>query len=346
MPFFIRTIKPNKIIIKNKNNNKCASLQVQKHKFYNLSGKRVFLFALHNVNNSCNIKSSNNLRGSLTIEAALAMSVFLYASFAMIHFILMFNWQVSMQMNINNIAKDTAKKMYYLEIANNITNNDKNGEETRKSINSKFKEYENKNADADNDEIGQDNNKFCQENVIGVAYLYGKLVKEIGVKNSAQKLVDLSKSKVDMNDGLVDIIAISRYKYPYFSNDNQIQIVQRARMKAWTGRDLTQQLNLVYMTDGEKVYHTNIDCTYLNLNIEKTSYLEMTQRRTGSGSKYKACSICVNKKIADSQVVFITKEGKKYHTDINCRGLTRRVITLDISQVETKNACSKCGATE
>ena len=79
---------------------------------------------------------------------------------------------------------DTAKKMYYLEIANNITNNDKNGEETRKSINSKFKEYENKNADADNDEIGQDNNKFCQENVIGVAYLYGKLVKEIGVKNS------------------------------------------------------------------------------------------------------------------------------------------------------------------
>ena len=54
----------------------------------------------------------------------------------------------------------------------------------------------------------------------------------------------------------------------------------------------------------------------------------------------------MNKKIADSQVVFITKEGKKYHTDINCRGLTRRVITLDISQVETKNACSKCGATE
>ena len=54
----------------------------------------------------------------------------------------------------------------------------------------------------------------------------------------------------------------------------------------------------------------------------------------------------MNKKIADSQVVFITKEGKKYHTDINCRGLTRRVITLDISQVETKKACSKCGATE
>ena len=26
--------------------------------------------------------------------------------------------------------------------------------------------------------------------------------------------------------------------------------------------------------------------------------------------------------------------------------VTRRVITLDISQVETKNACSKCGATE
>lgn len=134
MPFFIRTIKPNKIIIKNKNNNKCASLQVQKRKFYNLSGKRVFLFALHNVNNSCNIKSSNNLRGSLTIEAALAMSVFLYASFAMIHFILMFNWQVSMQMNINNIAKDTAKKMYYLEIANNITNNDKTGKKHGKAL--------------------------------------------------------------------------------------------------------------------------------------------------------------------------------------------------------------------
>ena len=43
-------------------------------------------------------------------------------------------------MNINNIAKDTAKKMYYLEIANNITNNDKKrGKKTRRSINSKFK---------------------------------------------------------------------------------------------------------------------------------------------------------------------------------------------------------------
>ena len=341
MPFFIRTIKPNKTIIKNKNNknnNKCASLQVQKRKFYNLSGKRVFLFASHNVNNSCNIKSSNNLKGSLTIEAALAMSVFLYASFAMIHFILMFNWQVSMQMNINNIAKDTAKKMYYLEIANNITNNDKNGEETRKSINSKFKEYENKNADADNDEIGHDDNKFGQENVIGVAYLYGKYFKN---KKDSNLIVFTAIVPI-----LILFLFLIFPKYPYFSKDNQIQIVQRARMKAWTGRDLTQQLNLVYMTDGGTVYHTNIDCTYLNLNIEKTSYLEMTQRRTGSGSKYKACSICVNKKIADSQVVFITKEGKKYHTDINCRGLTRRVITLDISQVETKNACSKCGATE
>ena len=332
MPFFIRTIKQNKTIIKNKNNNKCASLQVQKRKFYNLSGKRVFLFTSH------------NLKGSLTIEAALAMSVFLYVSFAIIHFILMFNWQVSMQININNMAKNMAKKMFYLDVAQKYTNDSGNGDTIQKSINSKLREYEKDDErDDDNDKIGQPDGIVSDKNIIGVAYLYGKLIKEIGVINSVEKSVDLSKSKVEMNEEFVDIIAISRYKYPYFSEDNHIQIVQRARMKSWTGRDLTQQLNLVYMTDGGTVYHSNIDCTYLNLNIERINYLEMTQRRTGNGSKYKGCSFCVNKKLSDSQVVFITKEGKKYHADINCRGLTRRVIALDISQVDTKNACSKCG---
>lgn len=65
--------------------------------------------------------------------------------------------------------------------------------------------------------------------------------------------------------------------------------------------------------------------------------------RNDSGKKYKRCEICIRKQLSGGMGVFITEDGTKYHTDLQCRGLKRNIISIDITQIGDKRPCSECG---
>ena len=99
---------------------------------------------------------------------------------------------------------------------------------------------------------------------------------------------------------------------------------------------------IVYVTDTGMVYHKDIHCTHLDLSIHAASASDLTKLRNENGGKYHACEKCVHGGNA-SKNVYITNQGDKYHTSLTCSGLKRTVYTARISEVPGKRACSKCG---
>lgn len=123
---------------------------------------------------------------------------------------------------------------------------------------------------------------------------------------------------------------------------------QRYYGRAWTGYDVTRYVSdlkeedpMVYITKAGTVYHVNRNCTYLNPSVEMTSVEAVTDRRNPSGAKYHPCELC-DGELAQGQV-YITSQGNRYHSRIQCSGLKRTIYTVPLSEVHEKGVCSKCG---
>lgn len=144
-----------------------------------------------------------------------------------------------------------------------------------------------------------------------------------------------------IKDGYIDVIYTYDYKLPIWNKN--IKITQRAKVKDWTGNNITKQKDLVYITKYGKVYHRSKECSHLILYISKIKYGDVESSRNDYGEKYTSCEFCGNKKLSESAGVFITTDGSRYHTDLQCSGITRNIIEINIKEVGNRKPCSNCG---
>ena len=102
----------------------------------------------------------------------------------------------------------------------------------------------------------------------------------------------------------------------------------------------------VYIAETGSVYHKKADCTHLKLSVSPAEYGALSSMRNENGAIYYACEVCVKKAVyAAGDRVYITKEGNRYHGEIGCRGLLRRVrsVTLEEALQEGRRPCKRCG---
>lgn len=284
MPFFKYI---NKIKISQKS---CAHLQVQGQIYKKRPKKR---------KRACSFAS----KGSITIEAAIALTVFISLIIFVLGFVMMINTQFTVQMKINNIAMITAKSRFYIELADKVTD-----------YNDHLKKIK--------DDISENKNKITQSDFWST------------IKNAQYK-------EQQSQDGEVDIILKYVLKTPVFNK--YISIQQRSIVKDWTGKDITKSQKIVYITQNGKVYHITKECSHLSLTIRKAIYSEIDSLRNNYGEKYSKCSICVKSKLDDTDKIFITEDGNRYHSSLTCSGLTRNIISVDKDSIGTMPACSSCG---
>ena len=153
-----------------------------------------------------------------------------------------------------------------------------------------------------------------------------------------------------MGDGDLIDLQVS-YKVKPFSGImgfSGFTMSQRYYGKAWTGYDVAQYVSdtgeedpMVYITETGTVYHTDRNCTYLNPSVESIPALTVDSKRNRSGGKYYPCEICGAG--TGMGQVYITQQGSSYHSRLNCSGLKRTIYMVPLSQVGGRGRCSKCG---
>ena len=99
--------------------------------------------------------------------------------------------------------------------------------------------------------------------------------------------------------------------------------------------------NEVYVTKYGECYHTDPGCIYLNPQIRMVPAQEVDKYRSGNGARYYPCETC---RPGKSGTVYITKEGNRYHSDPSCGGIVRNIDTMDSTAAGGHyRPCPKCG---
>ena len=101
--------------------------------------------------------------------------------------------------------------------------------------------------------------------------------------------------------------------------------------------DLSEET--VYVTETGLVYHRDYHCTYLDLSIQRVNVSDVETLRNTDGGKYYACRLCHG---GNGDSVYITEDGEKYHGSLSCSGLKRTVYAVPLSEVIGKGGCTRC----
>lgn len=125
------------------------------------------------------------------------------------------------------------------------------------------------------------------------------------------------------------------------------KIEAKCVVKPWVGydvvygKDRSEEEILVYITEYGSVYHRKRSCTHLSFSIEVVSATGISKKKNNLGEKYLPCEYCGNSFY--SSALYVTANGKKYHTTMNCRGLKRTIKAVLLDEVKDRPSCKKCG---
>ena len=182
--------------------------------------------------------------------------------------------------------------------------------------------------------------KSSVEKYMGEDYL------EHTVLKNGRSGIYYGNSKITENDK-VNIIALYEVRGLFhFDGMKGIPMFSRFYGHVWNGYDVENQEDTengeiyVFITKNGTVYHRNRNCTYLNPSVKAVYFEDLKEKRNENGAIYYACERCQNAKAA---VVYITEQGTRYHTSLECSGLKRTVYSIPISEVGGRSPCSKCG---
>ena len=154
------------------------------------------------------------------------------------------------------------------------------------------------------------------------------------------------------DSGIVSLNFIYPIKpYLLWQDWGHLAVVQIYRGHAWVGYDLggggeaegqEDKEEVVHITETGTVYHLTLDCSHIRLSISPTSEDAVELLRNEGGAKYYPCERCPP---GDGGTLYVTSQGNRYHSDVNCSGLKRTVTSLPLNKAieQGYRACSRCG---
>lgn len=173
---------------------------------------------------------------------------------------------------------------------------------------------------------------------------------EAGLHQTGRELALLAYDTQEDGEQDIRLVKISRIK-PFIPEAAfpEAAIVNGCVMHKWIGYDVSQgngtetgeKEEMVYITKSGTAYHRERSCVYLNPSVEMTGQKQAAASKNQGGSRYTPCEICGG----NSEVVYVTRDGNRYHSTVTCSGLRRTIdyVTLEQALAAGRHACPRCG---
>ena len=272
--------------------------------------------------------------GVLTVEAAMVLPVFLMAMGAFLSLFDLLLFQLKLQSAMNDAVVRASAYSYAMEcLANGFSGEEDlegTGEFDGGILKTGITAVWLKTAVADG--VGQ------------------RMIERAHILGGPAGLVVL-QSRFPDEKGAIDLVVSYEAKIPFLPGSaGGILCSQRCRCYAWSGtkrwseekrqQEEEKEDPIVYVTEHGTVYHTSLNCTYLNASVESVFPSDIQKKRNDSGAIYYACERCGHYK--KGLFYYITRYGDRYHTVLNCPSLERNIRQIHLSETGGMPCCSKC----
>lgn len=244
--------------------------------------------------------------GSLTIESALVIPIFMFFVSVILYFFIMLSVDMEIYRSMNNTFRDIEYAKVLLA--------PESGVEGRDLI---IK--------------------------TGIAANLSEEMKNNDLVKKTTKGLDVSESDYDKDTGILNMVVDYKYSLPFvFGDVGVIRRKQKLKCKLFVGECIEKdevEDPYVYVTKTGTVYHTNINCSYLKLGIKEVAFAEIEDIRNKWGAIYYPCDKCYKE---ECENVYVTEDGNRYHASLLCSTLTRDVQVKKLSEVSGMKECSRC----
>ena len=284
---------------------------------------------------------SKRIKGSLTVEASMVLPLFMFVFISLIYYIQIITLQELLQEAMTESGLSLARAAY---------------------IYSDFQDEE--------DAKGADFTIFDDAIQDGLHELTGAVINNVVLKQivssklnanlSGNSLIDGGIDKIRFDDSKllednddIDIIISYRVRIPVrIFGLQEMDMMQRVRLRGWNGHQLLPQYTMIEETDSDEamvfvtesgsVYHLKRSCSHISLSIEAISG-KPTWQRNKNGGKYYPCNACCSNQEPEQATYYITSYGDRYHRDRECSKIKRNIKEVPLSQVKDKAPCKRCG---
>jgi hypothetical protein len=267
--------------------------------------------------------------GSMTVEAAIVLPLFLFFFLNLISFIEMMRLHANFEMALWETGNHLAVYGYAYEEAQ------------------------------DHIQKGMDPGTLFGEQFVGVAFTQTYVKHQIItflddtkrgnlVLSGGTDSLNFLESSIMGEDECIDIILTYPVKVPYaIPGIASFRMVNRYYGRAWTGYDVSseaassyEEQDYVYVTEHGTVWHETKKCTYLKLTVQETSLQAAIIGQNQYGVLYTECALC--KGDIHLQNVYVTESGTHYHYSSSCSGIKRTIIPILRSDAGAYRPCSRC----
>lgn len=256
------------------------------------------------------------LPASLTVEAALIVPLFLFFMVAAMQYIVVMGTAVKFGTSLAQTGKNISTAAYVTKYG------------------------------GDTQEVPE-----LAAAALSASYAHGKVKAQAG-DTSAVKNMNMLLSSFLQDGEEIDLVLTYQIRSPIgFIKLPENFFIQRARLRAWTGRIPAGESDgadgaasgddYVYVTETGGVYHEDPECTHLRLSVRAVDIGALDTLRNNSGAIYHNCERCA--RAPKSSTVYITEEGNRYHNSISCSGLKRTVRQVSREELNGMHVCSRCG---
>lgn len=270
---------------------------------------------------------SASVRASMTLEAAMVLSLLIFASVSLILPMKVLNTERKIQAGLEAVGEKFSQYAYLEDVLGKGDSSLANG--------------------ADGFE-----KKFCQYLKAGAAEAFAQNQALEHADTGAIRQATMLRSRIMEDGAYFDLILDYKIQMPFpVLGLGELPRTARCRRRAWIGAEGkdgngkgdggTQDEEIVYVGKGSTRYHKDRNCHYLVNNLSAVSYEQALELRNKSGGKYYACAVC-GKQAGVGDTVYISPEGSSYHTTQFCTSMLAYVRAVPLSEVEHLGACSYC----